>query len=133
MKTVRTYIFDALVNLVGQSVLFLIGAFMWFNVASVILWAVFAAGFAAFLAFMERGAELRRGADFRHYFLISVLPVNIIAMAVAVISGIIEYNTWISGALIYVYTPLYPIGIAIGTLWISFAFTAINRLTLRKA
>ena len=31
MKKIRTYIFDALVNLIAQSVLFFIGMFVWVN------------------------------------------------------------------------------------------------------
>ena len=79
MKKTRTYIFDALVNLIAQSVLFFIGMFVWINPVYEVIWALAAAGFAAFLAFMERGAEKRSGADFRHYLMFSVLPVNIIA------------------------------------------------------
>ena len=67
MKKTRTYIFDALVNLIVQSVLFFIGMFVWVNPVYEVIWALAAAGFAAFLAFMERGAEKRSGADFRHY------------------------------------------------------------------
>ena len=120
MKKTRTYIFDALVNLIAQSVLFFIGMFVWINPVYEVIWALAAAGFAAFLAFMERGAEKRSGADFRHYLMFSVLPVNIIALIVA-------------ATLIYVYNPLYPIGIAVGTIWITLAFIAINRLTRREA
>lgn len=98
-----------------------------------VIWALAAAGFAAFLAFMERGAEKRSGADFRHYLMFSVLPVNIIALIVAAVRGAAEYKTWSSGTLIYVYNPLYPIGIAVGTIWITLAFIAINRLTRREA
>lgn len=101
MKKTRTYIFDALVNLIAQSVLFFIGMFVWINPVYEVIWALAAAGFAAFLAFMERGAA--------------------------------EYKTWSSGTLIYVYNPLYPIGIAVGTIWITLAFIAINRLTRREA
>lgn len=133
MKRAKTYIFDAIVNLIAQVVLFLIGAFMWLDIPRIIIWAVAAAGFAAFLSVMERGAELRRGADFRSYMLFTVLPVNVIALIVAVICGVIEYNRWVSGALLYVYTPLYPVGIAVGTAWITLAFTAINRLTRQNA
>ena len=74
MKKTRTYIFDALVNLIAQSVLFFIGMFVWVNPVYEVIWALAAAGFAAFLAFMERGAEKRSGADFRHYLMFSVLP-----------------------------------------------------------
>lgn len=81
MKKTRTYIFDALVNLIAQS----------------------------------------------------VLPVNIIALTVAAIRGVAEYKIWMSGALIYVYNPLYPIGIAVGTIGITLGFIAVSRLTLRKA
>lgn len=133
MKKTRTYIFDALVNLIVQSVLFFIGIFVWVNPLYEVIWALAAAGFAAFLAFMERGAEKRSGADFRHYLMFSVLPVNIIALTVAAIRGVAEYKIWMSGALIYVYNPLYPIGIAVGTIWITLAFIAINRLTRREA
>ena len=133
MKKALIYFFDAVVNLIAQTVLFLIGAFMWLDIPRIIIWAVAAAGFAAFLSVMERGAELRRGADFRSYMLFTVLPVNVIALIVAVISGVIEYNTWISGALLYVYIPLYPVGIAVGTAWITLAFTAMNRLTRQKS
>lgn len=133
MKSAKTYIFDAIVNLLGQSILFFVGAFVWVNIAAEILWALCAVGFAAFLSVMERGAELRRGADFRHYMLFSVLPVNIAALAVAAVSGVIEYNIWAGGAVIYVYNPLYPIGIALGTLWITAAFATINRLMRREA
>ena len=98
-----------------------------------VIWALAAAGFAAFLAFMERGAEKRSGADFRHYLMFSVLPVNIIALIVAAVRGAAEYKTWSAGTLIYVYNPLYPIGIAVGTIWITLAFIAINRLTRREA
>ena len=63
----------------------------------------------------------------------SVLPVNIIALIVAAVRGAAEYKTWIAGTLIYVYNPLYPIGIAVGTIWITLAFIAINRLTRREA
>ena len=69
MKKTRTYIFDALVNLIAQSVLFFIGMFVWVNPVYEVIWALAAAGFAAFLAFMERGAEKRSGADFRHYLM----------------------------------------------------------------
>ena len=55
MKKTRTYIFDALVNLIVQSVLFFIGMFVWVNPVYEVIWALAAAGFAAFLAFMERG------------------------------------------------------------------------------
>ena len=133
MKKTRTYIFDALVNLIVQSVLFFIGMFVWVNPVYEVIWALAAAGFAAFLAFMERGAEKRSGADFRHYLMFSVLPVNIAALAVAAVSGVIEYNIWAGGAVIYAYNPLYPIGIALGTLWITAAFAAINRLMRREA
>ena len=133
MKTAKTYAFDALVNLIGQSVLFLIGAFVWINIASIVLWALCAAGFALFLSVMARGAELRRGADFRHYMLFSVLPVNIIALVAAGITGIIEYNIWVNhDPLKYVYTPLYPVGIAVGTVWITLWFAALNRLTRKE-
>lgn len=132
MKIAKTYIFDAFVNLIGQSVLFLIGAFVWVSAAAEIIWALVAVGFAVFLSIMERGAETRRGADFRHYMMFSVLPVNVIALVAAAISGVIEYRIWAGGAIIYNYTPLYPIGIAVGTIWITFAFAAINRLTLSK-
>ena len=87
MKKTRTYIFDALVNLIVQSVLFFIGMFVWVNPVYEVIWALAAAGFAAFLAFMERGAEKRSGADFRHYLMFSVLPVNIIALIVAAVRG----------------------------------------------
>ena len=80
MKKTRTYIFDALVNLIAQSVLFFIGMFVWVN------------------------------------------PVYEV-----------EYKIWMSGALIYVYNPLYPIGIAVGTIGITLGFIAVSRLTLRKA
>ena len=133
MKKTRTYIFDALVNLIVQSVLFFIGMFVWVNPVYEIIWALAAAGFAAFLAFMERGAEKRSGADFRHYLMFSVLPVNIIALIVAAVRGVAEYKTWSAGTLIYVYNPLYHIGIAVGTIWITLAFIAINRLTRREA
>ena len=63
----------------------------------------------------------------------SVLPVNIIALIVAAVRGAAEYKTWSAGTLIYVYNPLYPIGIAVGTIWITLAFIAINRLTRREA
>lgn len=132
MKKTRTYIFDALVNLIAQSVLFFIGMFVWVNPVYEVIWAL-AAGFAAFLAFMERGAEKRSGADFRHYLMFSVLPVNIIALTVAAIRGVAEYKIWMSGALIYVYNPLYPIGIAVGTIGITLGFIAVSRLTLQKA
>ena len=75
----------------------------------------------------------RDGADFRHYLMFSVLPVNIIALIVAAVRGAAEYKTWSAGTLIYVYNPLYPIGIAVGTIWITLAFIAINRLTRREA
>lgn len=88
----RTYIFDALVNLIAQSVLFFIGMFVWINPVYEVIWALAAAGFAAFLAFMERGAEKRSGADFRHYLMFSVLPVNIIALIVAAVRGAAEYK-----------------------------------------
>ncbi len=133
MKKTRTYIFDALVNLIAQSVLFFIGMFVWVNPVYEVIWALAAAGFAAFLAFMERGAEKRSGADFRHYLMFSVLPVNIIALIVAAVRGAAEYKTWSAGTLIYVYNPLYPIGIAVGTIWITLAFIAVNRLTRREA
>ena len=134
MKAVRTYSFDALVNLIGQSVLFFIGAFVWTNVASIVLWALCAVGFALFLSVMERGAELRRGADFRNYLLFSVLPVNVIALVVSGITGIIEYNIWANhNPVIYVYTPLYPVGIAVGTVWIKLSFAALTRLTRKEA
>ena len=113
MKKTRTYIFDALVNLIVQSVLFFIGMFVWVNPVYEVIWALAAAGFAAFLAFMERGAEKRSGTGFRHYLMFSVLPVNVIALTVAAICGVAEYKIWMSGALIYVYNPLYPIGIAV--------------------
>jgi len=133
MKKAVTYIFDGLVNLILQSVLFLIGMFVWVNPVYEVLWVIAAAGFAVFLSFMERGAERRRGADFRHYLLFSVLPVNVIALIIAAIRGVAEYKIWITGALIYVYNPLYPIGIAVGTIGITLGFIAVNRLTLRKA
>ena len=133
MKKTRPSNFDALVNLIAQSVLFFIGMFVWINPVYEVIWALAAAGFAAFLAFMERGAEKRSGADFRHYLMFSVLPVNIIALIVAAVRGAAEYKTWSSGTLIYVYNPLYPIGIAVGTIWITLAFIAINRLTRREA
>lgn len=133
MKKAAAYIFDAFVNLIVQSVLFFIGMFVWVNPVYEVLWALAAAGFAAFLAFMERGAEKRSGADFRHYLLFSVLPVNVIALVVAAVTGAVEYNRWISGAVIYVYNPFYPIGIAAGTVLITLAFVAINRLTRQKA
>ena len=127
------YIFDGLVNLVVQSVLFFIGIFVWVNPVYEVIWVIAAAGFVVFLSFMERGAEKRRGADFRHYLLFSVLPVNVIALTVAAIRGVAEYKIWMSGALIYVYNPLYPIGIAVGTIGITLGFIAVSRLTLRKA
>ncbi len=133
MKKAVTYIFDGLVNLILQSVLFLIGMFVWVNPVYEVLWVIAAAGFAVFLSFMECGAEKRRGADFRHYLLFSVLPVNVITLIVAAIRGVVEYKIWITGALIYVYNPLYPIGIAVGTIGITLGFIAVNRLTLRKA
>ena len=105
MKKTRTYIFDALVNLIAQSVLFFIGMFVWVNPVYEVIWALAAAGFAAFLAFMERGAEKRSGAYFRHYLMFSVLPVNVIALTVAAICGVAEYKIGMSGALIYVYNP----------------------------
>ena len=67
------------------------------------------------------------------FSMFSVLPVNIIALIVAAVRGAAEYKTWSSGTLIYVYNPLYPIGIAVGTIWITLAFIAINRLTRREA
>ena len=133
MRSAKTYIFDGLVNLIGQSVLFLIGAFVWVNVVYEVIWVLVSLGFAAFLSVMERGAELRRGADFHHYLLFSALPVNVIALIVAVISGVIEYNIWTSSVHIYIYNPMYPVGIAVGTVWITLAFAAINRLTRREA
>lgn len=133
MKKAAAYIFDGLVNLVVQSVLFFIGIFVWVNPVYEVIWVIAAAGFVVFLSFMERGAEKRRGADFRHYLLFSVLPVNVIALTVAAIRGVAEYKIWMSGALIYVYNPLYPIGIAVGTIGITLGFIAVSRLTLRKA
>lgn len=134
MKNAGTYAFDALVNLIGQAVLFLIGCFVWTNVAAVILWALCAAGFAVFLSVMERGAELRSSADFRHYLLFSVLPVNLTALVVSGITGAIEYNIWVNhNPMIYVYTPFYPIGIAAGTVWVTLSFIAVNRLTRKGA
>ena len=133
MKVAATYVFDALVNIIGQSILFLIGMFVWVNPVSEILWVFAAVGFAAFLAIMERGAEKRRGAVFRHYLLFSVLPVNIIALIVAAVTGVIEYNRWTTSVPIYVYNPFYPIWIAAGTVFITLAFVAVNRLTRQKA
>lgn len=133
MKAAKTYIFDATVNIVGQLILFLIGPFVWVNIAAEVLWALAAAGFAIFLSVMERGAETRRGADFRHYMLFSILPANVIALTVSVVTGVIEFNIWTSGNIIYIYNPLYPIGIAAGTIWVTLAFTAVNRLTRREA
>ena len=133
MKKAAAYIFDGLVNLVVQSVLFFIGIFVWVNPVYEVIWVIAAAGFVVFLSFMERGAEKRRGADFRHYLLFSVLPVNVIALTVAAIRGVAEYKIWMSGALIYVYNPLYPIGIAVGTIGITLGVIAVSRLTLRKA
>ena len=133
MKKAAAYIFDGLVNLVVQSVRFFIGIFVWVNPVYEVIWVIAAAGFVVFLSFMERGAEKRRGADFRHYLLFSVLPVNVIALTVAAIRGVAEYKIWMSGALIYVYNPLYPIGIAVGTIGITLGFIAVSRLTLRKA
>ena len=132
MKVAATYVFDALVNIIGQSILFLIGMFVWVNPVSEILWVFAAVGFAAFLAFMERGAEKRRGADFRHYLLFSVLPVNIIALIVAADCRH-RWARWITSVPIYVYNPFYPIWIAAGTVCITLAFVAVNRLTRQKA
>ncbi len=44
MKKTRTYIFDALVNLIAQSVLFFIGMFVWVNPVYEVIWALAAAG-----------------------------------------------------------------------------------------
>lgn len=38
MKKTRTYIFDALVNLIAQSVLFFIGMFVWVNPVYEVIW-----------------------------------------------------------------------------------------------
>lgn len=40
MKKTRTYIFDALVNLIAQSVLFFIGMFVWVNPVYEVIWAL---------------------------------------------------------------------------------------------
>lgn len=131
MRSAGTYIFDAVVNILGQSVLFLIGAFICWDIFGVAAWLLAAAGFAVLLSVMERGAELRRGADFRHYVLFSVLPVNVIALVAAVVSGIIELNLWFSGPRIYLYTPYYPLIIGLGSIGITACFAAVNQLTRR--
>ncbi len=131
MKLARTYIFDAFVNLFGQSILLLVGLFMWTSVPGAIVWGLAAAGFSVFLSVMERGAESRRGADPLYYFLFVLLPVNITALTFAVIFGVNELIRWNQGyaPTVMVITPFYPIFMVAGSVWISLVFLAVNRLT----
>ncbi len=134
MKLARTYIFDAFVNLFGQSILLLVGLFMWTSVPGAIVWGLAAVGFSVFLSIMERGAESRRGACFRHYVLAVLLPAVAAALIVGAVCGGFEYMRWHAGysPVVLIISPFYPIFIAAGSVWITLVFLAVNRLTRKE-
>lgn len=131
MKAARTYIFDAIVNGLGQLIFTIIGLFAWCTAYGTVIWALAAAGFGVFLSIMERGAESRRGADPLYYFLFVLLPVNMTILTFAVIFGVNELIRWNQGyaPIVMVITPFYPIFMVAGSVWISLVFLAVNRLT----
>lgn len=136
MKKVGTYIADAFANALGQVFLFLAGLFVWHSIPGAIIWTLAAAGFGVLLSVMERGAESRRGMDFKHYLLFSVLLVNAAALVYGIISGadmLIKFHRAGGVVPVFAVTPYYPVWISLGTLWITLSFIVADRLKRRKA
>lgn len=137
MKTARTYIFDAFVNLILQAILWLFSmfTFVWINPVFVVAWFLCTVGIGALMSKMQRWAELRRGAGFKKYLLCSILHANAVAVVAAVSAGIsLSYNYSHNPSYNYhgVEFRFFPLMILIGTACVTLTFLVINRTMKKK-
>ena len=128
LQILKTYTSDCFINIAAQFFILLSGFYALLCGTFVfICWAIVVIGYAIVLANMEQFCEKRKGADFKHYYVLVLLPANMIALAVSCYYFVFSASAgYLNGNLIF------GLVILAGSLAITLISAVYNRVALHQ-